>query len=63
MAIRQKAVKKRSGIIKVTVSEAERTLLAKAASQSGLPLALFVRSAALEKAQGMAATAAVEKVR
>ena len=38
-------------LIKVTVSEAEKAALAKAASAAGIPLSIYVRAAALEKAQ------------
>jgi uncharacterized protein (DUF1778 family) len=51
MPIRKKIVKKRPGVIKVTVSEAEKAALAKAASAAGIPLSIYVRAAALEKAQ------------
>jgi hypothetical protein len=51
MAPRKKIVKRAPAVIKVTVSEAEKAALAKAANRASLPLATYVRVAALEKAQ------------
>ena len=44
-------VKKRPGVIKVTVSAEEKATLARAAHAAGIPLSIYVRAAALEKAQ------------
>jgi hypothetical protein len=55
MPIRKKIVKRIPAVIKVTVSDAEKAVLAKAAAQASLPLATYVRVAALEKAQREAA--------
>jgi excinuclease UvrABC nuclease subunit len=41
----------RTAIIKLTVNKQYRAILAKAAHQASLPLATYVRAAALEKAQ------------
>ena len=38
-------------IVKVTLTEAQGETLAAAAERSGMPLAIYVRSAAIEKAQ------------
>jgi hypothetical protein len=46
-----KAVKRRPDVVKVTLAEAEKAVLAKAAGQAGIPLSIYVRAAALEKAQ------------
>lgn len=51
MALRKKIVKKLPAVIKVTVSEAEKAALTKAAKQASLPLATYVRVVALEKAK------------
>jgi hypothetical protein len=51
MPIRKKIVKRVPAVIKVTVSDAEKAALAKAAARASLPLATYVRVAALEKAQ------------
>jgi predicted GIY-YIG superfamily endonuclease len=45
------APKGRRYVLRVTVSEAEKAALAKAASAAGIPLSIYVRAAALEKAQ------------
>jgi hypothetical protein len=46
-----KTVKRRPDVVKVTLAEAEKALLARAADQAGIPLSIYVRAAALEKAQ------------
>jgi hypothetical protein len=55
MPLRKKIVKRLPGVIKVTVSDAEKAALAKAANQASLPLVTYVRVAALEKAKSEAA--------
>lgn len=42
---------RRMGVVKVTLTEAEKAILARAAASSGMPLSIYVRVAALEKAQ------------
>ena len=42
---------KRLSIVKVTLTEPEKDMLARAAAQAGIPLSIYVRAAALEKAQ------------
>jgi hypothetical protein len=37
--------------VKVTLTQAQAAMLAAAAERAGMPLAIFVRSAAIEKAQ------------
>jgi hypothetical protein len=54
MPLRKKIVKRFSGVIKVTVSEAEKAVLTQAAKQASLPLATYLRFAGLEKARAEA---------
>ena len=42
---------RRVDVVKVTLSEAEKAILARAAASTGMPLSIYVRVAALEKAQ------------
>lgn len=41
---------KRMAIVKVSLTETEREILSRAATQAGIPLSIYVRAAALEKA-------------
>ena len=42
---------RRLSIVKVTLTEPEKAVLAHAAAAAGIPLSIYVRAAALEKAQ------------
>jgi hypothetical protein len=51
----KKIIKRGPLLSKVTLTEAEKSALTKAAQQAGVPLATYLRLAALEKAQREAA--------
>ena len=51
----KKIIKRGPLLSKVTLTEAEKSALTKAARQAGVPLATYLRLAALEKAQREAA--------
>ena len=51
MPIARKIVKRGPLVSKVTLTAAEKSALTKAAKQAGVPLATYLRLAALEKAQ------------
>ena len=42
---------RRVDVVKVTLNEQEKAVLARAAAATGMPLSIYVRAAALEKAQ------------
>lgn len=43
---------RRTFIVKVTLTAPEQAMLSRAAEKAGIPLSIYVRAAALEKAQG-----------
>jgi uncharacterized protein (DUF1778 family) len=47
----EKKTSRRAEIVKVTLTGPEKAVLARAASAAGIPLSIYVRAAALEKAQ------------
>ena len=51
MTLSKKNIKRGPLVSKVTLTEAEKSVLTKAARQAGVPLATYLRLAALEKAQ------------
>lgn len=46
-----KVSSRRLSIVKVTLTEPEKAVLSRAAAAAGIPLSIYVRAAALEKAQ------------
>ena len=50
MPVARKIVKRGPLVSKVTLTETEKSTLTKAATQAGVPLATYLRLAALEKA-------------
>jgi hypothetical protein len=48
---RYKLSSRRPAIVKVTLTESEKAILSRAAATAGIPLSIYVRAAALEKAQ------------
>lgn len=46
-----KSPSRREGVVKVTVSDQEKAALQRAADKAGIPLSIYVRAAALEKAK------------
>jgi hypothetical protein len=51
MTLGKKNIKRGPLVSKVTLTESEKSVLTKAARQAGVPLATYLRLAALEKAQ------------
>jgi hypothetical protein len=51
MAKVKKSSLRRMAVVKVTLTESEKTILSKDAAAAGMPLSIYVRVDALEKAQ------------